>query len=245
MKKITSILFIIILLGCSENRTKKTDTDYLINKEIKTSQKTIEKKIYQIKLDDNKVSKFTIENSEIGNTKALIKNLSDYTTKELTDLPNSKRLTMNITIPFDISKESLENTLKSIVKEKTENDNDIDEIIIFAYDDKSDIGKIQYTYGKLLWSPNGKLGDITPRIAKNNIRDNYKFDIDIKEKVGNIEKTDIPSQKELAIYNMMMDDKYLDLSEDKLYKLVMNKFKIKSKKEVERIYLKVGVYKLF
>jgi len=45
---------------------------------------------------------------------------------------------LSIVIPVDITKESLENTMKSIVDEKSRNDNDIDEILIFAYDDNND-----------------------------------------------------------------------------------------------------------
>lgn len=187
---------------------------------------------------------FTIENSENSSSKAMAKGLSEYSTAELIKLPLLKRQILRITVPTEISKEQLENTLKYVASLRTKEDNDLDEIIIFAYDNKNDIDSF-YTFGKLIWAPNGELGNITPEIVKNNIRDNYKFDIDIKGKVGNIKKTDIPSERELAIYNMMTDDKYWDLPKDKLYKLVMNKFNIKSKKEAERIYLKVGVYKLF
>lgn len=235
MKKIIILLTATILFSCS-NKSQKTQ---------KFNEKPIEQtKKFEILFDKSKISEFTIENSENSSSKAIVKNLSEYSTNELIKLPSSKRQILRITVPTEISKEQLENTLKYIVSLKTIEDNDLDEIIIFAYDNKNDVDSF-YTFGKLLWAPNGKLGNTTPEIAKNNIRDNYKFEIDIKEKVGNIKKTDIPSKRELAIYNMMTDDKYWDLPEDKLYKLVMNKFNIKSKKEAERIYLKVGVYKLF
>ena len=244
MKKIIILFAAAILFSCSNNSQKKQKLNERPIEQTKKSEKIEAIKEFEITFDKSKICKFTIENSKNSSAKAIFKNLSEYSTTELAKLPLSKRQILRITVPTEISKDQLENTLKYIVSQKTKENNDLDEIIIFAYDNKNDIDSF-YTFGKLLWAPNGILGNVTPKIAKNNIRVNYKFDIDIKDKVGNIKKADIPNQRELAIYNMMTDDKYWNLSEDKLYKLVMKKFNIKSKKEAERIYLKVGVYKLF
>lgn len=151
-------------------------------------------------------------------------------------------LTLSIVIPFDITKESLENTMKSIVAEKSRNDNDIDEILIFAYDDKNDIGT-GYTFGKLLWAPKGEIGNATPEIAKNNNRSNYRFEITIKDKVGEITKSDLPAERELEIYYTIMAEENIGLEEDKLNKMVMKKFNIKTEDELNAIWLKVATYK--
>ncbi len=178
-------------------------------------------------------------------SKALVKKLSDYSTAELKALPEFKRLTLGIVVPFDISKESLINTLKYITSEKSKENNDIDEIMIFAYDDKKDLtnGGGFYTFGKLFWGPNGKTGNVTPEIAERNIRDSYKFEIDIKDKVGNIKKTDLPTKRELDIYNTIMADENIGMDEDKLNKMVMKKFGIKTEEELNAIWLKVAAYK--
>jgi hypothetical protein len=264
MKKYLGILFVVISIGCSESKSKKIDSELLteieqktsheltsqettfqkINSSETTSQDTIQKEAsFKIYYDSKKISTFTIEDSEKAKTKTLVRKLSEYSTKELEELPNSKRLTLSIVVPYDISKENLDHTLKSIVSDKTEKDNDIDEIIIFAYDDKNDIGKTQYTFGKLLWAPNGKTGNVTPEIAINNNRNNYKFDIIIKEKVGNIQKSDLPTERELMIYNEMMDEKYIDMQEEDYHPSIMKKFNIKTKKKLDAIWLKVAVYK--
>tara|TARA_R110002049_G_scaffold59017_1_gene159887 strand:- start:2133 stop:2831 length:699 start_codon:yes stop_codon:yes gene_type:complete len=232
MKRILWILPILILLSSNETK-KKTKS------ELKTSK--IESN-YKIDFDSTKISTFTIEESEFSSAKAMTRKLSDYSTQELKDLPKFIRLTMSIIVPFDISKENLENTLKSIVSEKMEKDNDIDEIVIFAYDDKNDI-EMGYTFGKLLWSPNGKTGNVTPEIAKNNIRTNYKFDIIIKDKVGNISKSDLPTKRELEIYNEIMSEKYWDMQEEESEPIIMKKFNI-SRKELKDIWLKVAAHKL-
>lgn len=234
------IILTSIVISCTENKAKTTSKEIKSTSEISALKTDIQP--FKIEFDEKLVSTYQIENEESGNTKAMVKRLSEYTTKELDELPNSKRLTLSITVPFDISKESLSNTLKSIVSEQTNKDNDIDEIVIFAYDDKDDIGRAQYTFGKLLWAPNGKTGNITPKIAKNNVRNNYEFDIIIKDKVGKIKKADLPTARELEIYNEIMSEKYWDMQEEQSEPIIMKKFKI-SKKELNAIWLKVAEYK--
>ncbi|QHI37477.1 hypothetical protein IMCC3317_28560 [Kordia antarctica] len=244
MKKILGILFALCIFGCNE--TKKANTELETSPKLKTQENVNQDELpYKIDFDSTKVAKFTIEHSELVKSKALDKILSDYTTQELKELPEFKRLTLGIVVPFDISKESLLNTMKYITSEKIKENKDIDEIMIFAYDDKKDLtnsGGI-YTFGKLFWGPNGKTGNVTSKIAKNNNRDSYKFDIDIKDKVGNIKKTDLPTKRELDIYNEMMNEKYIDLQEEEYHPLIMKKFNIKTKKELDAIWLKVAAYK--
>ena len=241
MRIFTLLLIILIGTSCTDNKQKEIQSE-TESKSIVPDLKT-ELKTFKIEFDEKLVSTFTIENEERGNTKVMVKRLSEYSTKELEELPNSKRLTLSITIPFDISKESLTNTLKSIVSEKTNADNDIDEIVIFAYDDKNDIGREQYTFGKLLWAPNGKTGNVTPQIARNNTRNNYKFDIIIKDKVGEIKRAYKPTARELEIYDEIMSEKYIDMQEEQSEPIIMKKFNI-TKKELDAIWLKVAAYKM-
>ena len=103
--------------------------------------------------------------------------------------------------------------------------------------------KLPYTFGKLIWAPKGELGNVTPKIASENYRGNYVFEIEIKDKVGNISKSNMPTDRELAIYDMVMNPRYSSLSDDALDKKVMQKFGIKSKKELDDTFLKVLKYK--
>jgi len=228
-------------ISCAENKQKAISAE--IDTTLETSDLNTDIRPFKIEFDKSSVSSYQIENEERGNTKAMVKRLSEYTTKELEELPNSKKLILYITVPFDISKERLSNTLKSIVFDQTNADKDIDEIVIFAYDDKDDIGRDQYTFGKLLWAPDGKTSNVTPQIANNNTRNNYKFDISIKDKVGEIKKADIPTARELEIYNEIMSEKYWDMQEEQSEPIIMKKFKIK-KKELDAIWLKVAAYKM-
>lgn len=227
------------MISCSENKkkTQPKENDTTIKTETKEKPKS-----FKIGFDKMKISKYTIEDTEIGDTKTIVGKMSNYTTKELKELPSSKRLTLSIVVPYNISKENLENTLKSIVAKKTGKDSNIDEIVIFAYDDKNDIGS-GYTFGKLLWAPNGKTGMMTPEIVLNNDRSSYEFKIIIKEKVGNIKKADLPTKRELEIYNEIMSEKYWDMQEEDMIPKVMKKFNI-TEKELRDIHLKVLAHKM-
>jgi len=240
------ILPILFFFNCNKAKNEKINTKTESKLEtIKIESPKVETE-YKIVFDSTKISTYKIEDSEIDSFKPMTKKLSEYETQELIDLPKYIRLTLSIVVPSDITKENLENTMKSIVHKKSTKDNDIDEIMIFAYDNKSDIG-MGYTFGKLLWAPKGKIGNATPKIAINNNRDNYKFDIKIKDKVGNIKKSDIPTKRELQIYSEIVNEngQYTGKDDDEIRKIVMKKYKIKTKKEYEQIYLKVGVYKIF
>jgi hypothetical protein len=246
MKRILFVIQIILLISCNRGKENKISTEV----ELKTKTQKIEtSKIttkFKIVFDSTKISHYKVEKSKTENIKIMFKKLSEYTYGELQNLTKYRRLTLSITVPSDISKESLENTMKSIINERTKKNNNIDEIIIFAYDNKIDIGK-GFTFGKLLWTQEGKQGNITPHIVWDNIRDYYAFNISIKNKVGNLENSDLPTKKELEIYSEIVNEngQYTGKSDKEIRKIVMKKYKIKTNKEYDRIYSKVGVYKIF
>ncbi len=244
MKKLLVTIVALILFGCNES--SKNNPKFEKASDLKTNIEVNQKELpYKVDFDSTQVVEFTIEHSELIKSKVLDKKLSEYNTSELKELTEFKRLNLGIVVSFDISKESLINTMKYITNEKTKVNNDIDEIMIFAYDDKKDLsnGSGVYTFGKLFWGPNGKTGNMTPKIAKENIRDSYKLEIDIKDKVGRIKKSDLPTKRELDIYNTIMSEENIGIEEDKLNKMIMRKFGIKTEKELNSIWLKVAAYK--
>lgn len=89
---------------------KKIDKEAKVN--VSTNQTSS-----KLTLDPTKISTYRIEDSEIDSFKPMMKKLSEYKTKELRDLPDYIRLTLSIVVPYDISRESLENTMKYIVIE--------------------------------------------------------------------------------------------------------------------------------
>jgi len=142
---------------------------------------------------------YTIVGEEDISIKALDKPLSSYTKEELAQSPLNIRMEYRIIVPSDIKKDELKATLIKVVKERTQENQDIDEVVVFAYDNEQDIDG-PYTFGKIEWSPNGNWGGVTSVIASTNDRSSYKYVFDIKEKVGQEEGK--PTARELEIYNV-------------------------------------------
>ena len=182
------------------------------------------KQAFQLTYDTTKVVKYTL---------AKVEDISNA---------NSTKFSYSIVVSTQVTKEELTNTLKDVVARQTKKDDDIDEIIVFAFDNEKDIGTGPYTFGKLTWAPHGELGHMTEEIHNSNNRSKYDITIDIKAKVGNINPADVPTSREIAIYNEIFLPKYANLTDAQAEKEVMKKFKI-SKSEYDKIFLKVMKYK--
>jgi hypothetical protein len=186
--------------------------------------------------------------------KALTKPLSAYTSEELESVPLNMRIDYRVVISPDISKEELKSTLIRVVMDKTSENNDIDEVVVFAYDRKEDVDDA-FTLGKVEWCPNGDWGSMTPEIASGNDRSSYQYVFDIKDKVGNIDASDIPTEREYEIYDYYekcYDDAWINVDlndptaapdEDLLMQKVAEKYGI-TKEEAGSICDKVTIYKM-
>ena len=190
------------------------------------------------------IKPYTIVTSEDLSMKALTKNLSQYSTSELKSLPVNVRKEYRIVVPSDISREELKATMKHLVAQETKKNSDIDTIVIFAYDRKEDSGSV-YTFGKMEWCPYGNWGGVTPVIASSNDRSSYKYIFDIAEKVGNISTSNMPTKEEYKIYDALEKALWDDPNADEKIaeRKVAKEFGI-SEEELNKIYLKVMVYKM-
>lgn len=194
-----------------------------------------------------------VEENDIS-IKALTKSLSAYTQEELNSLPVNMRKEYRVVISPTVSKEELKSTLIQVVMDKTSKNNDIDEVVVFAYDRKEDVNGA-FTLGKVEWCPNGDWGSMTPQIASGNDRSSYQYVFDLKDKVGNVETSDRPTDREYEIYdyytkcwdaesnNVDWSDPEAKVDEDLVIKKVAEKYGI-SEEEVNRICDKVVMYQM-
>jgi hypothetical protein len=186
--------------------------------------------------------------------KAMTKPLSAYTPEELNSLPLNVRKDYRVVISPDISKEELKSTLIQVVMDKTSKNSEIDEVVVFAYDRKEDVNNA-FTLGKVEWCPNGDWGSMTPEIASSNDRFSYQYVFDIKDKVGNTDTSDRPTEREYEIYdyynkcfdaaaeNVNLSDPEARVDEDLLMQKVAEKYGI-STEEAYSIYTKVATYEI-
>ena len=208
------------------------------------------------------VRNYEIVKTEDISIKALDKPLSAYSTSEIEKLPMNMRKRYRVIVPSDISKEELKATLIQVVMDKTSENPDIDEVVVLAYDRKEDTDSI-YTFGKVEWCPNGDWAGVTSTIASTNDRSSYQYNFDIKDKVGSIDASDRPTEREFEIHDyydarLLEETKKLIEAEDAglSYKYadqeelenavrteVANKYGI-SEEELDKIYIKVWTYKM-
>ena len=208
------------------------------------------------------VRNYEIVKTEDISIKALDKPLSTYSTSEIEKLPMNIRKEYRVVVTSDISKEELKSTLIQVVMDKTSENHDIDEVVVFAYDRKEDTGSI-YTFGRVEWCPNGDWAGVTSTIASTNDRSSYQYNFDIKDKVGSIDASDRPTEREFEIHDyydarLLEETKKLIEAEDAglPYKYadqeelenavrteVANKYGI-SEEELDKIYIKVWTYKM-
>lgn len=212
--------------------------------------------------DSTLVRNYEIVKTEDISIKALDKPLSAYSTSEIENLPMNIRKEYRVVVPSDISKEELKSTLIQVVMDKTSEYLDIDEVAVFAYDRKEDADGI-YTFGRGEWCPNGDWAGVTSTIASTNDRSSYQYNFDIKDKVGSIDASDSPTEREFEIHDyydarLLEETKKLIEAEDAgiSYKYadqeelenavrteVANKYGI-SEEELDKIYIKVWTYKM-
>lgn len=123
---------------------------------------------------------YEIVESEDQSHKAMTKSLSDYTYNELVSLPMDKKMGYRVVVSSEIKENQVRKTVEKIISDITLKDNDIDEISLLLYSDK-ELANGMYDVARATWAPNGKLGNVTPEIAKTNNRTNYKLEIQIAE----------------------------------------------------------------
>ncbi|MCT4591889.1 MAG: hypothetical protein N4A36_00675 [Candidatus Gracilibacteria bacterium] len=125
---------------------------------------------------------YTIIKSEDESHKALgNKLLSQYSAQELNNLPIDKKFGYSIIVSPQIKEKEVVPTIDKIIKDLTSKDGDLDEITLFLYSDESIAKNGLYDVARATWAPYGKLGNMTPEIARSNDRSSYKTTYDIKE----------------------------------------------------------------
>jgi len=195
---------------------------------------TTQKKNAKRKLSQTVFSKhYEIVREEGTAHKAMGKNLSSYSGGELKDLPFIVRKEYRIFVPNGLSREEAQLLVDEIIKEKLEENGDIDEAILFFYDEMDDIDG-QYTLGKAIWAVDGKLGEITPQSALSNDKSTHKIVLDIKgPRVGGL------TAREKVIGGNLQRALWEDpgVPESKIEAEVADNFDI-SIQELNRIYLK-------
>jgi tetratricopeptide (TPR) repeat protein len=97
---------------------------------------------------------------------------SEYTQSEIDKLPINFRMKYSVIVPRNITEEEIKSTLAYIIKIKSNENLDIDEIYVAAWYDLESVGKAN-CIAWAEWCPEGRWEQMPPVIAQDNIRDTY------------------------------------------------------------------------
>lgn len=124
---------------------------------------------------------YSIAKTEDMSRKAIgTRNLEDFTSSELANLPTNKKIKYFVVIDSVIDQDTAKSTANKIILDIIDNDKDIDEIILWLYSDKDLIDSGTYDIGSIVFAPLGDLGNVNSEIALGNDKSSYKISYDIK-----------------------------------------------------------------
>lgn len=104
----------------------------------------------------------------------------DWTSDALQLLPRCKRVMCKIVVGISATRESVKETIQTIIHDKTTSDPDLDVITLFLYSTE-DRALGLYDVARALWSPDGIAYDTTSEVAVSNDRTGYVLSVDIRE----------------------------------------------------------------
>lgn len=201
-----------------------------------SSQESVSTFSFSEYIDKSLVREYEMIDEEDISIKALgDKNPSEYTMEELEDLPLNYRMKYSIVVPRDITEEELKSTLAQIIKDKSTENTDIDEIVVFSWYFKDSVGQ-SIAMGSAEWCPNGEWGELPPEIAEGNNRDTYKIvftNINIQAyedetKFGLTEEERMQAFYKLVILqdSIPLDDPEWEEKNDESYEIIADKYGI-------------------
>ena len=147
------------------------------------------------------------------------------------------RKDLRIVLASGVTEAQLKNTLTKVVEEYTNQNKDVDALIVFAYDREQDIGGI-FTLGKATWAPEGDWS----KAENTDDRGNYQISFQIMKKVTDPEGEQKPTDEEFAIYDayqaeMEGTDRSME-DEEKAKAVVASKYKM-TPEEVRDVVFKL------
>ncbi len=164
MKKLllSLVLFLTLsFIGCNEGSIESA-------KKVETKEFSIEPANYEI-----------VDVKDLSRKAFGKKSFNEYSILELKSLPTNKKILYKIVMSVGVKESQIKPTVEKIINQIKFDDGDIDEIILELYSENnlsnpSDIGSA-------IWAPFGDLGNIDANIAKNNIREDYNINFQIKQ----------------------------------------------------------------
>ncbi len=142
---------------------------------------------------------YEIVQEEDNSMKALgNKLLSEYTSKEIENLPTAKRMSYRILVSPEIKENQVRPTVEKIVSDISSRNNEIDSIHLLLYSDRELI-EGSYDVAMAIWAPGGEVKNITPEIARSNNRTGYEISLTIRQNLEGYLKSRAESEDKFEL----------------------------------------------
>lgn len=132
----------------------------------------------------------------------------------------AKQKEYRVVLGTEVNKDQIRPTVEKIISELRAQDNDIDSIHLLLYSTENRADSA-YDIGKADWVPGGDVSNMNREIAKENIRENYKIKLNIKD---NLEK---------YLKNISQKETKLGLSESKRKEIWTELVKCEDKADIK------------
>jgi len=218
--------------------TEVTNTTEETFKEDNQSTESVEEELkfsFDNYINKSKVQEYKMIKEQDISLKALGEKLpSDFTQEELNNMPINFRMKYCTTVPRNITEEELKSTLAHIIKNKSIENIDIDEIVVAAWYDEASVEKT-ICLASAEWCPEGRWEQMPPSIAENNIRDSYliNFYINVPIEGEQVKYGLTETERKQAFYELVQlqdqipfDDPDYDEKMDEAYSIVAKKYGI-------------------
>lgn len=228
------IIVIFFFISCTSEKNKNTsvrnseDNSTKVTTRNDGSQKSVIDKKYSSKADPipYKIAKTNDLSSPIiiPNTKPI-------------ETVRKKKIQYFIVLGESVNKEQVKVTVDKVIKEIRNKDPEVDEIILYLCTTKGVASHGTYDIGTAIWAPNGELGNMTAKIAQNNLRDNYSLSLEIKDNLEEYleKRRNNTETKKFGLTVKKRKEIYQDLVKagDKAIKMADKKYSISSTKNMK------------
>lgn len=241
-----SLLIVIFLfISCTSEKSKDTTFKTSENSSTKaTSVQAESQSSARSKKSSSKVEpiSYKIQKEENLSSPVVVPNTKPIETV------TKKKIQYFIVLGNSVNKDQVKSTVDKVIKEIKKEDPGVDEAILYLCSTEGVVSHGTYDIGKAIWAPNGELGNITAKIAQNDLRDNYSLSLKIKdnlkeylEKKRNTTETKkygLTLKKRKKIYKALVS------AEDKGIKMADKKYSIGSKEHSQAVDRLIKKYKI-
>lgn len=167
---------------------------------------------------------------EIASTKDLSSpvpgDLSQYSSQD--EIPQNRKIQYFVVVGDPIERNEVKPTVEAVIQHIIMMDEEVDEVILELCSNEGAASSGSHDIARAVWAPEGELGNVTPEIAENNLRESYEISTEIREDLQEYLETKQKSEKKHGLSKEKRKEIYYELvkAEDRAIKEADEKFSV-------------------